>query len=474
MPIIGLIGIIIINNLKESEKFQNIFSLSFFSLLAFLLLTTSVFYIAFGKYSVDVFKISLKQVNLNFIANQFNLIFGLLFVISFMFLDIIFRNSFVIFEIGEKYKLYSKHFFCLCCIYILFIFCDSIILSIMLYMASIISSMFLINNSDLNDIRKAYSTTFFTGMISSIILLIISAFYVNYSGNTDFTTNIKNFNLFIPDYWLIIILIFLVFLVFIYPLYSIFKEKIFYEDLIPLFLICIFPFTIINTFLLFKFFYGIFFVYAEHIKITTLYIGFFLNLLLFFIALFFIIKHRGNNLKICILSNIIIFLIFFEQFLLISNSKELVLMFSNFLVLILIMILTIVSYSNILFVMLKTKIINIKLLYEKYRTEILFYLLSLFLLIFFNFISFFSLNFHNFSILYLINFIQIFLTFILFITYIYILLFKKNVKQIDKKSSDIEERERFSMLIPQIVLLVLISIIFVFKYQIYRSLIFLK
>lgn len=427
IPFVGLLNSLLTNNNFVLQKRIN--NCVFFSVILLCLLLM-ICYSFNGINSINLFSIS-RNVPIIFSSEPFNLSFGIFMSIIIFYLNYLFQDSFNLLNLSNKYVLYNQQIACLYILYIFLSFSHDIVVSILLYTLILIYSYFLITNPDLKDFRKDYSVVLTISFISSMIFLCIIGFYFIYNGNNLFVfQNISNLEN-IEIYWLLVVLFLLILINLSGPIYFIFKEKFYYEDLLPMLVILIFPFSIFNTFLFTKVLYYVFYNNIGNVGLYFYYSGFFL-VIIFLLLLFLNFKYIKNGVKFILLFGLLNFIVFFSQFLFLNTEYELIKLFINFLLLILSITISILSYSEILFELLKLNTINTGTIYKYSRLKMNLYFVSAFLPIFSNFYSFFSLDFNNFNILYLFNLIELFILLLLYIVHIMIVLRKKT----DKKEED--------------------------------------
>jgi hypothetical protein len=366
--------------------------------------------------------------------NTFNLLFSTFFTLFFAFLNVQFQKSFVLLNVQHLYPYYSQQISTIFFVSCLLIFSQNLIISVLLHMIAILSSLFLLYNPDLNDIKKKYAPLFVVGMVSSLTLFIVVSFFSHLSARFNFSLSID----FLQSYWLIPLLFILILATFTWPIYSALREKIFYEDLLPIFVIKFVPFIIINTFVFLK--VSIYIFNGSVNKLLFYYTGFFV-ILLFLISLYFLLRYMKNYRKFVVVFNVSAFLIFLLHLLLVQNLNELLLFFTNFLVLIIVISVNIFTCSSMMFYMLRVSIPEISSLYSKRKKEVRLYFASLLYLILTLTLMFFDLNFYNFNILYFINLLQILLLFFIFLIYVlYSILKYKKEREIKPLSSEEESK----------------------------------
>lgn len=422
----------LVNAFLNNDNFilqKRINNITFFTMIIFCFIL-AIFYLINGETYLNLFSIS-REVPIIFSSDSFNLSFGIFISLIIFYFNYIFQNSFNLLNLSDKYNLYNRQISCLYALYILLSFSHNIVISILLYTLILIYSYFLITNPDLKDFRKDYSVVLTISFVSSMIFLCIVGFYFIYNGDNLFTfQNMKNLEN-IEMYWLLVVLFLLILINLSGPIYFIFKEKFYYEDLLPMLTILVFPFVIFNTFLFTKILYYVFYNNISNVGLYFYYSGFFL---IFIFALLFLlnIKYIKNGVKFVLLFSFINFVVFFSQFLFLNTEYELTKLFVNFLLIIFSMTITVLSYTEILFELLSCNTTNTGNLYKYSKSKINIYILSSFLLVMTNFISFITLDFNNFNILYFFNLIELFLVLFLYIAHIAIILRKK----IDNEEED--------------------------------------
>jgi hypothetical protein len=166
------------------------------------------------------------------------------------------------------------------------------------------------------------------------------------------------------------------------------------------------------------------------------------------------------------------FLAFFLQALFARNIKDLYQIFSSFLLLILVMNLSVLSYAVILFTLLKVEVTETKLLYKKFKIELLFYMFNLLYLIIIDFNSFLNLNFHNFGLLHLVNIFEILILVFVLVAHFYYSILKEPLKI--KKVKLLPLNERLNFILPNLIFLFFSLVLFLLKNQISKFLISYK
>ena len=217
------------------------------------------------------------------------------------------------------------------------------------------------------------------------------------------------------------------------PIYFVFKEKFYYEDLLPMLVILIFPFIIFNTFLFTKVLYYVFYNNISNVGLYFYYSGFFL-IVIFLLLLFLNFKYIKNGVKFILLFGFLNFIIFFSQFLFLNTAEELAKLYVNFLLLVFGVTISILSYSAVLFELLKLNTTSIGTVYKYSKLKVNLFFIAEFLPIFMNFYSFLSLDFNNFNVLYFINMLELFVLLGVYITHIII--------TVRKKTNNIEEEKQ--------------------------------
>ncbi len=469
LPFLGIINSSFMNKFSKLQKIINdCIYIAFTVLCGFII----IFFSAYGRYDIYLFTMS-KNVPLAFSANSFNLMFGFFISIVLIFINIVFQNSFTYLNLADKYKLYNKQFASIFFFCILLSFSHSILLTVFIYISVVISSYFLITNPDLRDFRKRYSVPFSTSFISCIFFMCILGFYYKYTGNTFFTLHNIDKLATIPSYWLAVVFVLLILPNFCAPIYLIFKEKFYYEDFLAIFIIFFIPFVFCSTFLFFKVAYFVFHNSLNSVGIYFLCTNIFV-VLLFLASCFFAIKNIKNNLKFVLLYSISCFMIFLSQILFIHSNVELSYVFSSFLFFIMLLTLAVLSYSSILFLLLKCGITDTNILYKYSRNEMHFHIVCLFLPILMLIVSFFDFfNLKNFNIVYLINAIEIVAVFGMCLYYV-VSSINKQIKDNNKKPKNIQNINKLIFFIPQITLFIIFVCLILLKGQIAEFILFYK
>ena len=471
LPIAGILNSKFMNN---NAPVQKIINTAIYSCIVFLSFYGVFSLKQYNFYSLNLFTIS-KNVSAIFTINSFNIIFCFVFSVILFFFNFIFQNYFDYLNLAQKYRLYNVQMSYLSWFYILIIFSQNIIIASFLYILILIYSFFFITNPELKEFRNRYSFIFLISCLTSVILIAMSGFYSLYNnGSVIFAIqNIKKIDSLLSIYWLTTILFLLILVIFCGPIYLIFKEKFYYEDFLPLFVLYVFPFIVFNTLIFFKVLYYIFYNNINNIGLYFYYCGFFMPII-FILACFFSIKYIKNNLKFIILFNVCNFLVFISQLLLVTSEQEIINAFSYFLLFIGSITLNVLAYSGILFLLLKTETILVNNLYKKYKLELNFYMFCLGFPLIINIISFFSLNFHNFNIIYFFNLIELV---VLIVIYCIDLIF--NYKKIDnpknnKEPINVKKDILVKFFVPQVAFLAVFLFLFLMREQIFRFIIFYK
>ena len=292
-------------------------------------------------------------------------------------------------------------------------------------------------------------------------------FYFIYNGDNLFTfqnmNNLQDINI----SWLLIVLFLLILLNISGPLYFIFKEKFYYEDLLPMLVILVFPFVVFNTFLFTKILYYVFYNTISNVGLYFYYTGYFL-LLIFFLLLFLNLKYLKNGVKFVLLFGFINFVVFFSQFLFLNTEYEIIRLFVNFLLMIFAITISILSYAEILFELLRLNTTSTGTVYKYSKAKINAYMIASFLPVFVNFFSFLTLDFNNFNILYLFNLIELFILLALYFTHIIIILRKKTldkntvasiIEKLKEGKTSLSHKIQFTLVIVFAILVLLNGII---------------
>lgn len=466
-PVFGLLNSAFVN---KFPKIQRIINNCVYIILSALCATVLIFFTEYGRYDVYLFTMA-RHVPLAFSANSLNLMFGFFMSVFIIFLNMVFQNSFGYLNLADKYKLYNKQMASLYFLCMLLSFSHSILLTVFLYVSIIMASYFLITNPDLKEFRKKYSIVFSTSLIVSIIFMCMLGFYYKYTGNTFFSLQNVSKLKSVSGYWLVFVFILLIASNFCAPIYFIFKEKLYYEDLLPVFTILTIPFIFCTTFLFIKTAYFVFYNSLTEVEIYFLFTNVFV-FLLFILSCVFTIKYIKNNIKFIILYCFSCFIVFLSQMLFINTSGELVNVFATFLLLMLSLCLSVLSYSGILFLLLKLGITDTNILYKSSRIELNFHVFCLLVPILILLVSFFDLDLQKFYTMYFINLIEIFSLFGIYIAYI-VFTINKQVKNTEKVSFN-DNKERIKFFAPQVALFVFIVFFLLLKSQIARFVLYYK
>ena len=463
IPAIAVLNSFTLNKFFNIQKIVNDVAYSAFAVLAFVLL---FFCNTYGNYDFTLFFISMKN-PIIFSINSFNLSFGIIFSMCFVCLNFFFHNSFDFLKLVDKYRLYGKQISFLLFFSVLLIFSHNVIVSAFFYIGVLLSSLFLLTNPELKEIRKGYSMTFLTGLISATILIAVFSFYFYSNNNLLFVIqNIKNAS-FTSIYYVISSLILLCLIVFSFPIYKFFKEKLYYEDFLPAFIIYFFPFVFLNTFLFVKITYYLFNNEFNNLGLYFYYIGFAVVALFIFSIVSAILEIK-NSLKFTLLFNLANFLILLSQILFSNSDVELIKSFSKFMVMTVAIFCNIYSYSGVLFFMLNSGTTYANVLYKKSKLELNFHVLTLFMPIFINILYFMQLNFHNFNVLYFINLLEIVAIFVVFCVFLYFFLVKEpnlnNVPNL-KEITDLQDLKFF---IAPVFMFIIMIVIFSFRSDIVK------
>ena len=468
LPIFGILNSTLLNNFAKTQKIIND---SLYLMISLICSVVLVCFTEYGRYDFYLFTMS-RNVPLAFSANSFNLMFGIFLSLLILSFNTVFQSSFSRLNLDEKYKLYNIPVATLYFLCILLSFSHSILLTLFIYASIIIASYFIITNPDLREFRIRYSVIFSASLIGVIIFMCMLGFYYKYTGNTFFTLQNTNKLNNISAYWLVFVFIILIASNFCAPFYLIFQEKFYYEDLLPVFTIFFIPFVFCNTFLFIKTAYFVFYTSIHNVDIYFFYTNF-LVILLFFVACGFLIRHIKNNIKFPLLLGVSCFMIFLSQMLFINSNSELVNIFSSFLLLMLCISLAVLTYSGVLFILLKTGITDTNILYENSKKELNFYTFCLLLPILVLLISFFDLGLYNSKPIYFINLAEIFILFIVLIVHIFMLISKK-VQNNPRIKLNITKKEKLKFFISQIGLLIIILFFFVLRNQVAKFILYYK
>lgn len=401
-----------------------------------------------------------KNMVISFTLNTFNLIFCGFFCLLFLFFNYQFQKSFILLRLESIYILYNLQLSFLFYACFLLIFSHNLVISVLLYMLVIFSSLLLLFNYDLKDIKNRYATPFVIGMSTCILLLIAIAMFSYFSQRFTYVATE------LESYWLLPLLFALIYVNFMWPIYLIFKERIFYEDMLLIFIIDFVPFILINTFLFVKI--SVFMFSGNYKPLLFFYTGFF-AIIPFLISIYPLLSQLKNNRKFVILFGVSSFLAQISQLFFSRDVEDILLFFTNFMVLVVSVLTAALCYASIMFYMLKLSINETSLLYTKNKKELRFFLITIFNIIVVLCVSFFSLNFANFNVLWLINLFQIFILLIIFVVYVFFCIYKKPSKM--KEFSQITSGEKFEMFDSSLILFVITLLLFYFKGAIFRQLI---
>jgi len=466
IPFIPILSNFTLNRLFGIQKIINDFSYTAFTVIAFLLL---LFCNIYGQYEFSLFNISMKN-PIIFSINSFNLSFGIIFSVCIICLNYVFQNSFSFLKLIDKYRLYNRPISFLLFFSILLIFSHNVVISMFFYIAVLLSSLFLLTNPELKEIRKGYLMTFLTGMISATILIIIFSFYFYSNNNLIFVIqNIRNAS-FTSIYYVILSLILLCLTVFSFPIYKFFKEKLYYEDFLPSFVIFFFPFVFLNTFLFIKITYFLFNNEFNNLGLYFYYIGFILVALFVSSAILSIFEIK-NGIKFTLLFNLANFLIFLSQILFSNSDFELIKSFSKFIIIMTAICCNIYAYSGVLFLLLNSNTTSSFLLYKERKLELNFYMLTLFTPVFLNILYFMQLNFFDFNVLYFINLIEIIVIFIVFCIFLYLFLLKTPTLNNSQNVKEVTDLDSLKFFIAPIFMFLMTIVFFYFKNDIVKIII---
>lgn len=457
---IFLPAIPIISNCFLSEKIdmQKKINISVYSVFLALLCVLYFFCAMYGEYHFTILSFSFDGL-LSFSVNRFNLFFGIITTATLLPFIYSFQNSFMFLKLTKKAVLYLEQFLCILLFTCLITFSNNIITSFFYYILLLISSLFLLKNPELKDLRNRYLITFLLGLISAILLIILFSNYNYLYNNLLFKLqNPRNVS-FYSVYYVVSSLILLSLTAIVYPIYYFIKEKLYYEDFLPSFTIYFFPFIFCGIFLFSKITYFLFYNDFNNLSLYFYYIGYFV-VALFITSVVFLILNIKNVLKFTILFNISNFLIFLSQMLFVVSPLEFKKYFLNFTTFIPLIFTNILTYSGILFYLLNSGTNSIQILYTKSKWQINFYLVSLLSLIIFNSVLFYKLNFYNFNLLYFLNFIEIVALVFVFFTFIYFLLMKKIEVKKNASLKEISKQDLYKYFTPSIIAYVIFLIFF--------------
>ncbi len=466
IPILAIISSFSLNKYVKIQKIVNNITYSSFTVVLFLLLFFSNIY---GQHEITLFNISTKNPVI-FAVNSFNLSFGVILSICILCLNYTFQNSFSFLKLVDKYKFYNKQITFLLFFTLLLIFSHNVLISMFCYIAVLLSSLFLLTNPELKEIRQNYSTTFLVGLISTTFLIIVFSFYFYLNNNLLFVIQNINNASFASIYYVALSLILLYLIVFSLPIYLFFKEKLYYEDFLPSFIIYFFPFVFLNTFLFIKITYYLFNNEFNNLGLYFYYIGFAL-VGLFIFSLVSAISEIKNALKFTLLFNLSNFLIFLSQVLFVNSDLELIKSFSKFIVLVLAIFSNIFAYSGVLFLLLNSNTTSAYILYKKSKIELNFYILTLFAPVFINVLYFMELNFYNFNVLYFINLIEIAAIFIIFCIFLYFFFIKEPNLKNTPNLKEVSDLQIFKFFIAPLFIFILMLVVFYFKNEIVKIII---
>jgi hypothetical protein len=436
---------------KQVQKYLNnicYFALSVISLI--LLLNIN------NKFPFSIF-FSMENSNVTFIFNEFNLLFGFTFSTLFFFLNWQFQKMFRIMNLSANYSMYNQQLSYIFYITLLIIFSNNMLFDIFFLILLILCTLLFLHNPDLKDIKNKYLYLFSISIVEYILLYICVAFISYYnSGNINFSQLSG-----LSNYWVIFVFACFIGFNYIVPSYSILKEQIFYEDLLPLFIIFFIPFVMINTFLFMK---TMIYVFDENIdKLHFYYIGFFM-VFLFLVSLYPLLKQFKNNRKFVIMFNMSTYIVFSSQLLFIIKEKEILQFFVNFIYFIFMITVNILTCCSVVFLMLKTNVANTSSIYKVHKNEIRFHLFTIFAIVMMLPFTFYTTNFHNFNILYLVNLLEMLILLIIFFVYIYFCLYKKPSKE--KELLNVDKDAIVDMFIVPIVSFIVFLMFLFFKNQV--------
>lgn len=459
LPIIPVISNYFLSNSVKAQKMANITSYAIFTIAMCILY---VFCISFGGYNFTILSFSFGNL-LSFSMNTFNLSFGIIISVCFLFFLYNFQNSFEYLKLSKKAILYKEQFLFILLFFFLGIFSNNIISSFFYYILTIISCLFLLKNPELKDLRKKYSITFLLGLSTAILLIIIfSNYYLNYNHSLEFRIqSLRNVS-FYSVYYVVSSLILLSIGVFIYPIYHFIKEKLYYEDFLPTFIIYFFPFTFLGIFLFIKITYFLFYNDFNNLSLYFYYIQYILTIL-FILSVVFSIINIKNSLKFTILFNVSNFLVFLSQVLFAVSPIEFKKSLLKFTIYIPLVFSSILAYSGILHYLLNSGTNSIQILYKKSRIQINFYLFLLLSLIMLNSFNYSKLNFFNFNLFYFVNLLEIISLFFVFFAFIYFLLMKKIEVKKNMELKEISIQQLSSFFIPTVITFVLFLILFFYN-----------
>jgi len=310
-------------------------------------------------------------------------------------------------------------------------------------------------------------------MVTNIILIIISNLFFLNSDINIFTTYIGSKIDYIPTIWATVIFCLLLLINLSGPIFINLKDKFYYEDNLPVFIIYVIPTFFVNIFIFLKTLYYLFYSSFNNLGIYFYYTGFYIPII-FLISCFYIIKNIKNNSKVILAFIFSIFIIFLSQIMLVGTTQELIRMFSNLLIFILETTLLINIYCDILFVIFNNNITEFSVLHKQSKLELNFYMVTVSIIIFSLLLSFFDLDLNSFNLLFFINLIEIAILAIIMITYFFLAINRKVIKSNENKITEIINNDIYEYFLPEIISFILFIIILLIKSQIVKYILYYK
>jgi len=470
IPIFNNILLSKVSSVRTMQKFANN-AIYFFTLL--ILSYLFLFYSDNKGYSLTLFYLS-RGIPVVFSVNSINIMFSFVIVSCIFFFNMFFQNYFSNLNIEDRYVYYNRQMSFLYLFCILASFSQNIIVTIILHTTILIFSFFLISYSDLKDFRKKYASVFVAGFAANVVLLISFLCYFIYNDYSAVLAiqSVKKLDSLVPLYWLEVIFFLLIAAHFCGHNYMVFDEKFYHEDLLPIFVINFIPFVVLNTFIFLKVLFYVFYNNLSNIGLYFYYAEFFV-VALFIVSVVFLIKHIKDNLKYPTLYNIANFMVFLSQILFVNSEKDIMNIFSYFLLFVFAVVISTLVFVGFLLSMLKTETRCISLLSKMHGNIVLFSMLCMLLPPLVNIIAWFSSDFHNLNIFYIVNFVEIIFMIGVHIAYV-ILLFKVEPKNTKKKREPLSKSMLISLFAPQTAAIAMFCIVFLARNQITNFIMFYK